>query len=102
MNNEILIEMKKSVNYLLLLAAVLLSGCHSGSDFGAYYTRVDSGADFEVFERVREHPDIVARLTQETAEFRATVVPGEPPPRRWFLDYPLLRFSRADGGGPVN
>ena len=57
----------------LFLVMILMAGCTSkmepSSDFGAYYTKIDSGEEFEKYSRTGGHADIIVYLGRDNGKF---------------------------------
>ena len=89
-----------------LIPVILLIGCSTGMkpspDFGAYYTKIDSGEDFEQFSRTGEYADIIVELGGANGKLvfwrGSSYLPyWETPQGKWYVEEIIPR--KGDGSG---
>jgi hypothetical protein len=97
----------KSTYKILFLAMTIVIGCakvpetkYRLGEFGAFYTRIHSGEEFEKYARILEHADIVVDLGKEGATFNfwrgSSFLPYlETEKGRWYVDEIIQR--KGDG-----
>ena len=85
--------------FVICIAVLAVSGLAEGGEFGAYYTKIDSGQEFEKYSRTGPYADIVVELENGKFVFwrGSSYLPyWETGEGKWFVDEIIER----SGDGP--
>lgn len=103
----------KNLNWIIVLALIMLTGACNNLDkktdqsfqlgkFGAFYTKISSGKEFERYSRTGDYADIIVDLGREDAKFvfwrGSSYLPYlETEHGKWYVDEIIPRKGNGEG-----